>query len=217
MDLDSATLPMPATPAMSCASPTSTTPPLLLASLSPVRAGILRSQGIAFTQIESGFDEESLAISDPKCFAYMACIKKLESTLFVLAQENKLEDALRGGILCADSVVSVDGKLLRKAKNKQEAINMLEFQSTKRVSILTALAYKSQRGSFTDMSACHLELGRFDEAHLREYVDSGLWRGKAGCVMVEGFHRRYIRTQVGLESSALGLSIEKLLVFLGLL
>lgn len=210
---------MPATPAISCANPTSTsaTPPLLLASLSPVRAEILRAHGIAFTQMESGFDEESLAISNPKSFAYMACIKKLESALSMLAQEDKLENALRGGILCADSVVSVESRLLRKANNKQEAINMLEFQSAKRVSILTAIAYKSQMGSFTDISACHLELGRFDEKHVREYVDSGLWQGKAGCVMVEGFHRRYIRTQVGLESSALGLSIEKLLVFLGVL
>lgn len=188
-------------------------PQIILASLSPTRARILAEHGIAFSQMDSGFDEESLEISEPAKFAYTACMKKLESTLALLGTQGKLTSALDCGVLCADSVVSVDGKLLRKARDKQEARNMLELQDSKRVSILTALAYKSRHISFTDLSACHLELGKFELDDMLGYVDSLKWQGKAGCVMVEGFHKRYIRRQIGLESSALGLSIEKLVRF----
>ncbi len=41
-------------------------------------------------------------------------------------------------------------------------------------------------------------------------------RDKAGACMVEGFCKRYIKEVVGLESTAKGLSIEKLLPFLEL-
>lgn len=190
--------------------------PLILASLSPTRARILQEWGI----MDSGFDEESLEISDPahlaKKFAYIACMKKLESTLALLDKRGKLTSALDSGVLCADSVVSVNGKLLRKARDKQEARNMLELQDSKHISILTALAYQSKRASFVDLSACVLELGRFEPSDMLGYVDSLAWVGKAGCVMIEGFHKRYIRRQIGLESSALGLSIEKLVRFLEL-
>ncbi len=190
--------------------------PLILASLSPTRARILQEWGIAFSQMDSGFDEESLEISDPAKFAYIACVKKLESTLALLDKRGKLTSALDSGVLCADSVVSVNGKLLRKARDKQEARNMLELQDSKHISILTALAYQSKRASFVDLSACVLELGRFEPSDMLGYVDSLAWVGKAGCVMIEGFHKRYIRRQIGLESSALGLSIEKLVRFLEL-
>lgn len=187
--------------------------PIILASLSPTRAQILAEHGITFIQMDSGFDEESLAICEPAKFAYIACVKKLESSLELLAKQGKYDHALDSGLLCADSVVSVDGKLLRKARDKQEARNMLELQDSKRISILTAIAYKSRHISFTDLSACHLELGEFELDDMLGYVDSLAWQGKAGCVMVEGFHKRYIRRQIGLESSALGLSIEKLVRF----
>lgn len=107
--------------------------PLILASLSPTRARILQEWGIAFSQMDSGFDEESLEISDPAKFAYIACMKKLESTLALLDKRGKLTSALDSGVLCADSVVSVNGKLLRKARDKQEARNMLELQDSKHI------------------------------------------------------------------------------------
>lgn len=210
--LDSKNAPESKTPPES---KTSKTPSrqLILASTSPTRAEILRAHGIEFIQLESGFDEDSLQTSEPKSFVFQACQGKMDATLKRLRTENRLESALDGGILVADSVISVGGVLQRKAKSAKEARNMLEFQSAKRISVITAMSYQSARGALQDMSACHLELDGFALDDMLLYLDSGEWRGKAGCVMVEGFHRRYIRRRLGLESCARGLSIERLLAF----
>lgn len=191
--------------------------PLILASTSPTRADILRAHNIAFIQMESGFNEDTLSTNNPKTFVLQACANKLQSTLAKLNANKELERALKFGILCADSVISVEGQLLRKAKTIQDARNMLEFQSAKRISVLTAMSYQSERGVFLDMSVCHLELSRFSPISLEHYLESREWEGKAGCVMVEGFHKPYIRRQIGLESCARGLSVEKLLAFLEVL
>jgi septum formation protein len=41
-----------------------------------------------------------------------------------------------------------------------------------------------------------------------------LWKDKAGACMVEGFCKKYIKSQIGLTSTAMGLSIEKLIPYL---
>lgn len=43
---------------------------------------------------------------------------------------------------------------------------------------------------------------------LHHYLESDEWRGKAGACMVE-FCKSYIEKVVGLESTAMGLSVEK--------
>ncbi len=185
---------------------------MILASTSHTRAQILKAHNIAFHQIESGFDEESITTQNPKSFVWQACLGKLQA-----ACKKCGKSALESGILAADSVVCTQGLLQRKAKTLEQARNMLEFQSMRSISIFTAMGYKSLKGEFYDISATHYKLKSFDSKDLEIYLESKMWQGKAGCVMVEGFHKKYILSQEGLESCALGLSIEKLLVFLGII
>ena len=57
---------------------------------------------------------------------------------------------------------------------------------------------------------------KFQEDDLESYLNSGECFGKAGAIMVEGFCKPYIKEVVGLESTAMGLSIEKLIPYLKL-
>lgn len=185
---------------------------MILASTSSVRAEILRQHHIEFKQVESGFDEDSIICDKPKSFVWQTCIGKL-----LCACENLGQAGLARGIMAADSVVCVDGVMQRKAKNLKLAKDMLEFQSGKILYIFTAMGYKSHKGEFYDLSETSFKLKHFDKNDMQAYLDSMQWQGKAGCVMVEGFHKKYILFQKGLESSALGLSIEKFLPFLGII
>ncbi|MCK4442199.1 MAG: Maf family protein, partial [Sulfurovaceae bacterium] len=45
-------------------------------------------------------------------------------------------------------------------------------------------------------------------------LDSGLWDGKAGGCMVEGFCKKYIQKVEGYESTAMGLQVERLIGWL---
>ncbi len=179
---------------------------LILASNSSTRAKILSDHGVEFQQKGCDFDEDGIIAKTPKEFVYLSAKGKME-----VCQERF---GLDTPLLCADTVVTANNKILRKAKDINEAREILLMQSENQVSIITALLYKSKTLSFTDISATIYSFDRFKEDDLESFLKSGEWRGKAGACMVEGFCKKYIKDVKGLESCAMGLQIEKLLPFL---
>ena len=65
-----------------------------------------------------------------------------------------------------------------------------------------------------DISSTDYLFNDFNMDDLERYLDSGEWRGKAGACMVEGFCKPYIKEVKGIESCAMGLSVEVLKPFL---
>ncbi|WP_333805103.1 septum formation inhibitor Maf [Sulfurospirillum sp.] len=179
---------------------------IVLGSSSITRADLLTKFGVPFIQRDAGFDEESLCIGDPAHFVYHATKGKMESYL----EKYDLEMP----VLCADTVVTANGMILRKAKDKADAKRILEAQSGNTVSILTCMIYKSKTCELIDLSTTDYLFLPFDAKDLHNYLEGDEWRGKAGACMVEGFCKSYIKEVVGLESTAMGLSVEKLLPFL---
>lgn len=179
---------------------------LILASNSQTRAQLLQKFGIKFLQKGAFFDEDMLTCKDPKEFVYMATIGKMDSFLKT--------NPLTNPTLCADTVVTCKGQILRKAKDKEDAKRILTLQSGSDVSIITCMIFKSKRLSFIDISSTVYSFDTFDEKALKHYLKSDEWRGKAGACMVEGFCKAYIKSVRGYESTAMGLCVEKLLPFL---
>ena len=177
-----------------------------LCSMSPTRAKILDDFNIEYIQSPTDFNEELVKISNPKSFVYNVVKGKLDSAL-------KLYN-LDLPILVADTVVSANGKILRKAEDKADAKEILLEQSGNKISIITAAILKSEKLEFIDISATHYIFNTFDKADLEEYLDSNLWQGKAGACMVEGFCKKYIKEVIGLQSTAMGLQIEKIIPWL---
>ena len=175
-----------------------------LCSNSETRAKLLRDFGVDFIQSSVEFDEDSLEYQDAKAFVYYASKGKLEVAQNIYSLDIP--------ILTADTVVvGEDGEILRKAKDEDDAIRILKAQSGKEIAIITAIHLKSKEFYFIDLSATHYKFSEFDDDTLQEYIKSGEWRGKAGACMVEGFCKRYIKEVRGLESTAMGLQVEKII------
>lgn len=179
---------------------------IVLGSSSITRAELLNTFGVPFIQRDAGFDEESLRILNPAHFVYHATKGKMQSYL----EQYDLEMP----VLCADTVVTANGQILRKAKDKADAKRILEAQSGNTVSILTCMIYKSKTIELIDLSTTDYLFLPFEAKALAEYLESDAWMGKAGACMVEGFCKSYIKEVSGLQSTAMGLSVEKLLPFL---
>ena len=179
---------------------------IVLASSSITRAELLTKFGVPFIQRDAGFDEEQLSLVDPSHFVYHATKGKMNSYLE--------QYDLSLPVLCADTVVTANGEILRKAKDVDDARRILELQSGNTVSILTCMIYKTSSYELIDLAATHYLFHTFDKDALDAYLESDEWRGKAGACMVEGFCKSYIRDVKGLESTAMGLSVERLLPFL---
>ncbi len=174
-----------------------------LGSNSPTRALILKSHSINFVQNGGNFDEDSIKTKNPKTFVYEATLGKYKE----LIKKYGCEDM---PLLVADSVVTSNDKLLRKAKDEDDARRMLELQSGSETSVITCMIFKSKEKEVIDISITTYEFTEFDKNHMEEYIKSGECFGKAGAIMVEGFCKAYIKSVKGYESTAMGLCVEKL-------
>ncbi|MFA6196797.1 MAG: septum formation inhibitor Maf [Sulfurimonas sp.] len=178
-----------------------------LASSSQTRAMLLQEFGIPFLQQSVDFDEESIISTCPKNFVYQATLGKYETNLKAFGYQEY-------PLLVADTVVTSQGQILRKAKCESDARNILMTQSGNVTSILTCMIYQSPKLKLIDISATDYIFHAFDMDDLESYLKSGEWRGKAGACMVEGFCKRYIKEVRGFESTAMGLSVEVLQRFM---
>lgn len=178
-----------------------------LGSNSPTRAKILTAHNIPFIQNGGDFDEDSILTTNPKTFVYEATLGKYKE----LFSKYGVDDM---PLLVADSVVTCDGLLLRKAKDLDDAKSMIELQSGNKTSVITCMIYKSKEKELIDISITTYEFKEFDTTDMENYIKSGECMGKAGAIMVEGFCKPYIKNVVGYESTAMGLCVEKLKLFL---
>jgi len=177
---------------------------ICLCSSSESRALLLNNFGIDFVQKSPDYDEDQITTTVAKDFVYTASKGKLEAAIKAFGLEMPL--------LCADTVIAAsDGTILRKAKNVEDARRILKIQSGSTISIISSAHYKSKTLAFSDISATHYQFAPFEEDDLEAYLASGLWQGKAGGCMVEGFCKKYIKSVNGFESTAMGLQVENLL------
>ena len=179
-----------------------------LCSTSPTRAKLLKKFAVPFEQVEIEFDEDSLEYSDGRAFIYHASKGKLA--------EAESRYGLDMPLLTADTVVvGSGGEILRKAKDENDAIRILQSISGSEIAIISCVHLKSKDRLFVDISATHYLFERFEESDLKKYIESGEWRGKAGACMVEGFCKKYIKSVRGLESTAMGLQVEVIMPWIG--
>lgn len=176
---------------------------LRLASASETRALLLQNAGIVFVQESVGFDEDSIIATSAKNFVYQATLGKYNANRAAFGCEDM-------PLLVADTVVSSQNQILRKAKSESDARNILLTQSASMTSIITAMIYESKNRKIVDISQTDYIFNPFDLEDLERYLASGEWRGKAGACMVEGFCKPYIKEVRGYESTAMGLCVEVL-------
>lgn len=180
---------------------------LRLASSSETRAMLLREAGIAFKQESVDFDEDNIVASSPKNFVYQATLGKYEANFKAFGIEDM-------PLLVADTVVTSQNKILRKAKSIEDARDILRTQSGNITSIVTCMIYHSKTKKIIDVSQTDYIFKKFDVDDLERYLESDEWRGKAGACMVEGFCKAYIKEVKGDESTAMGLHTELLQRFI---
>lgn len=179
---------------------------MILCSSSPTRAKLLKRAGVEFIQKSCSFDEESIVSEDPYEFVSVASLGKFKACTECFKNED---------IIAADTVVTDGKEILRKAKSREDAKNILLKQSGREIRIVTSMWVKYNGRIFSRLDETVYEFEEFDQKDLERYLDSGEWHGKAGACMVEGFCKKYIKNVKGYESTAMGLCVEELLKIIG--
>ncbi|MFC2586918.1 MAG: septum formation inhibitor Maf [Campylobacter sp.] len=180
---------------------------IILASSSQTRAKILTENGVKFEQISFEFDESEIS-KDCAPHIYVQRVAKAKKEQFFKAYPDAKN------VLFADSCVACEGKILGKATDKNEASDMLWLQSGKVCSVFSAMIFTGENFELLNVSETAYEFDKFSQDDMQSYLESDEWRGKAGAMTIENFNKKYIISQQGETSTAMGLNVKILKAFL---
>jgi septum formation protein len=180
---------------------------LILASGSPRRRELLERAGIQFEIVESGIPEHRLDHEGAPEYALRMAAEK------ALAVTRRRPDAL---VLAADTVVEIDGEILEKPVDADDARRMLERLSGRTHTVATAFAL-ALNGDIIEKRAV-LSRVTFRELGAREiadYIATGEPFDKAGAYGIQALGGSFIASVEGSRDNVMGLPVREVLEALG--
>jgi septum formation protein len=173
--------------------------PLVLASASPRRAELLTSAGYVFSIRAADVDESVHPGEAPEPYVVRLALAK--------ARRVASGDAAVSIVLGADTAVVVDGEILGKPGNSDEAVTMLTKLSGRVHDVLTGVAVLGQGRELTELARTRVSFLPLSVRDIEEYVLTGEAYGKAGAYGIQGRAARFIDTIEGSWSNVVGLPI----------
>ena len=173
-------------------------PALILASGSPRRRELLTGLGVRFTVRAVDLDETPGDGEPP------------EETVLRLAREKAAAQAHPGElVLAADTVVVIDGQLLGKPRDPEDARRMLAMIAGREHTVLTGVALEDPG---RDRRTAALERSRVRMASLTPeeiewYVATGEPLDKAGSYAVQGIGALFVEEVYGNYTNVVGLPL----------
>jgi len=184
---------------------------LVLASASPRRQDLLRNAGIPFTVQPADIDETPLPNESP-----VACVERLAREKTLAISKLRPLDLVLG----ADTTVVVNGVMLAKPADAEDAGRMLRLLSgcTHQVITGVCLAAPQPETKKQDQRTENFELktasettlvtfATLSDADIRDYVATGEPKDKAGAYAIQGIASRWIPRIEGDYSNVVGLPV----------
>jgi septum formation protein len=174
---------------------------IYLASASPRRRELLQQIGVSFRVIGAELDETALKGEPPP--AYVA---RLAGAKAAVGWRSSL-DLCAAPVLAADTAVVLDGEILGKPADMNDAIAMLLKLSGRAHQVLTAVALRTAAGFEVRVSRSSVTFRSIDPGEARAYWDTGEPRDKAGAYAIQGYAAIFIADLKGSYSAVMGLPL----------
>ena len=175
-------------------------PPIILASQSPRRKKILEEAGFTFKVVSADVEEETLTTASEtvQANAKMKCE----------AVAQNYPDHL---IIAADTVVSLNERILEKPDNLNEAKEMLKALSGRSHEVMTAvsLVYNDREIDFMDTSKVHFN--DLNDEKISKYISKVTPLDKAGAYNIDEEGSLIIEKFEGEYQNIMGLPIRSLI------
>jgi len=180
---------------------------LYLASASPRRRELLEQLGIRYRLItDLDVNETMLASEAPDEYVLrLACDKARAGQQTVHVQ--RLPDA---AVLGADTCIALDGQILGKPDDKEQAIAMLEALSGRSHEVLTAICLMQGHDVQPALSRSTVTFAPLTSEQIEIYWHSGEPADKAGAYAIQGQAARFITRLEGSYSGVVGLPLYEL-------
>jgi septum formation protein len=174
--------------------------PLILASGSPRRVGLLGELGVPFQTVVSDAPE----IVDPSLSPEAQAVALAERKARAVA--NRLQTGI---VLGADTIVVLDGQILGKPVDEADATRMLRRLSGQEHHVVTGIAVVDARTGSLCSSAV-VSIVRFrslQDEEIDRYVATGEPQGKAGAYAIQGHGCGLASTLEGCFTNVVGLPL----------
>ncbi|MDB5987990.1 MAG: septum formation inhibitor Maf [Nevskia sp.] len=177
-------------------------PQLYLASRSPRRAELLQQLGLRFEVVRAEVAELRLPGQTPADYARATALAKAQAGAAQLgAQRPRLP------VLGADTDVAIDGDILGKPRDAEDAVRMLLRLAERSHQVFSAVALVSAAGADVELSVTRVQFGAITRAQALDYWNSGEPADKAGAYAIQGHAARWICAIEGSYSGVVGLPL----------
>jgi septum formation protein len=173
---------------------------IYLASASPRRRELLQQIGVAFRLVGTQLDETPRLSEAPA--AYVSRLAAAKADAGWLGR-----GAADAPVLAADTAVVLDGAILGKPRDKDDAEHMLLRLSGRTHEVMTAVAVRSTAGNEVKVSHSRVTFRTLDAAEVRAYWDTGEPCDKAGAYAIQGYAAVFIADLRGSYSGVMGLPL----------
>ncbi len=187
---------------------------LILASASPRRRELLAQSGVEFEVIPPSPQAECglcTGESPPEMVLRLARAKCMDVVPRVQSRAEQVPLAVLG----CDTVAVCCGQVLGKPRDRQDAARMLRLLSGREHFVFSGVCLHLLPEGHTELALdkTALKMDPLTQEQIEEYLDTGLWEGKAGAFGLQD-RPGWLHIVQGSESNVVGLPLERVLPLL---
>src|SRR6266849_5042109 len=172
-----------------------------LASGSPRRRELLQQIGVSFRVVTAAVDEAVRLAESASTYVLRVAAAKAE------AGWETSRDGSHVPVLAADTAVVLDGRILGKPADGQDAEHMLGQLSGRTHEVLTAVALRTVDGLQSRISRSEVTFRSITAGEARAYWETGEPSDKAGGYAIQGLGAIFIADLRGSYSGVMGLPL----------
>jgi septum formation protein len=178
--------------------------PIVLASASPRRRFLLDLVGFDFEVVPPEVDEEEHADEDPVTHVHRLAEMKARSVAGGLKE---------GLVMGADTIVLLDGDILEKPRDEQEAFEMLSRLAGVWHVVYTGLAVvdAATGAGAVGHETTRVRIRDMSPGEIRAYIGTGEPMDKAGSYGIQGYGAAIVEAVEGCYFNVVGLPLVRLL------
>jgi septum formation protein len=183
---------------------------IILASKSPRRKEIIAGMGLNFSVEPANIGDENRFFEETG---------DIEAAIIALAQAKNKPVAEKFPdlpVLSADTIVVINGKVLGKPKDRDDAKKILNMLSGKKHSVFTAVNLVCKNSGFdeTILEKTDVWFREIDDFELEEYLDTANYLDKAGAYGIQDKGLYFVEKIDGCYSNVVGLPISAVITLL---
>ncbi len=173
---------------------------LILASGSPRRRELLSRLGISFEVITKNINESARAGESPADL-----VQRLSKDKALAVSLEHKEDL----ILAADTVVALDGRIMGKPHDENEAFDFLSQLNNRTHEVFTGICLINKEQINTQVVCTRVTFGHFSDDILKAYTATGEGADKAGAYAIQGQGAFLISSISGSPTNVIGLPMQE--------